>query len=165
MVPHEPVLDAIPLDDATREELGRFTPDELTQLENLARDTSPEDFRRLAMRVSLSPGTVPEAALLERVPGLLSRDHVLQAVQEVRGHEPHTDLVPEPDTMPPAVTPGPRTRSVHRPTHASVTPLARALRPARRRRDHRPHHPGRHHRLPPRRHPHRPGHLDGRIEP
>src|SRR6185312_10606553 len=84
VMPHEPVLDAIPIDDATRDELRRFTPEELTQLETLARDTSADDFRRLVMRVSLSPGTVPEAALLERVPGLLSRDHVLQAVQEVR---------------------------------------------------------------------------------
>ena len=84
VIPHEPVLDAIPIDDATRDELRRFTPEELTQLETLARDTSADDFRRLVMRVSLSPGTVPEAALLERVPGLLSRDHVLQAVQEVR---------------------------------------------------------------------------------
>ncbi|MEY9933726.1 hypothetical protein ABH926_008386 [Catenulispora sp. GP43] len=100
----EPALDAIPLDAATRDELSRFTPDELTQLENLARDTSPEDFRRLIMRISLSPGTVPEAALLERVPGLQSRDHVLHAVHEVRG--------PEPEPAPPTV-----------PTHASVAPL------------------------------------------
>ena len=98
----QPVLDAIPIDDATRDELSRFTPDELTQLENLARDTSPEDFRRLIMRISLSPGTVPEAALLERVPGLLSRDHVLHAVHEARNDQP----------APPA-----------HPTHATVTPL------------------------------------------
>ncbi|ACU77310.1 hypothetical protein Caci_8487 [Catenulispora acidiphila DSM 44928] len=102
--PHddEPALDAIPLDNATRDELSRFTPDELTRLETLARDTSAEDFRRLIMRVSLSPGSVPEAALLERVPGLTSRDHVLHAVQEVRGPEPVPFAAP---------------------THASVAPL------------------------------------------
>lgn len=108
-VPHEPVLDAIPIDDATRDELRQFTPDELTQLENLARDTSAEDFRRLVLRVTLSPGTVPEAALLERVPGLLSRDHVLQAVREVRSHDDsHTGIEPAPFTAP---------------THESVTRL------------------------------------------
>ena len=101
----EPALDAIPLDDATREELRQFTPEELTQLENLARDTSPEDFRRLVMRISLSPGTVPEAALLERVPGLMSRDHVLHAVQEIRDQEPAAPTTPTHASVAPLVAP------------------------------------------------------------
>jgi hypothetical protein len=115
----QPVLDAIPIDDATRSELSRFTPDELTQLENLARDTSPDDFRRLIMRVSLSPGTVPEAALLERVPGLLSRDHVLHAVHEARNQDPHT----EPEPVAPVVAPAHHPPPPAHPTHATVTPL------------------------------------------
>ncbi|WP_228564004.1 DUF4347 domain-containing protein [Catenulispora rubra] len=124
--PHhdQPVLDAIPIDDATRTELSRFTPDELTQLESLARDTSPEDFRRLIMRISLSPGTVPEAALLERVPGLLSRDQVLHAVHEARNDQPHIEPEPQPEPEPVApVAPAHQQPPPAHPTHATVTPL------------------------------------------
>ena len=87
--PHEePDPATTPIDDATREALSRFTPDELTRLEHLARETSTDGFHRLILRVSLSPGTVPEAALLERVPGLSSRDHVLHALREFRTPAP-----------------------------------------------------------------------------
>ncbi|MBS2552546.1 hypothetical protein KGQ19_37395 [Catenulispora sp. NL8] len=87
--PHEePDPAATPIDAATREALSRFTPDELTRLEHLARETSTDGFHRLILRVSLSPGTVPEAALLERVPGLSSRDHVLHALREFRTTAP-----------------------------------------------------------------------------
>ncbi|GAA1995097.1 serine/threonine-protein kinase [Catenulispora subtropica] len=76
-----------PLDDATRQALSSLTPDQLTELENLARARTAEEFQELSLRAALSPGHA-DTALLERVPGLLSRDHALQAVHAFRTEHP-----------------------------------------------------------------------------